>query len=54
MDAAGAEGHPLIEVVRNSELLSLIRRALRGDEGLQTDITMGITQTQSSPSPPRR
>ena len=47
VDAAGAEGRPLIEVVRNSELLSLIRRALRGDEGLQTDITMGITQTQS-------
>jgi two-component system, OmpR family, phosphate regulon sensor histidine kinase PhoR len=47
VDPASAEGRPLIEVVRNSELLSLIRRALRGDEGLQTDITMGITQTQS-------
>jgi two-component system, OmpR family, phosphate regulon sensor histidine kinase PhoR len=47
VDPASAEGRPLIEVVRNSELLSLIRRALRGGEGLQTDITMGITQTQS-------
>jgi len=47
VDAAGAEGRPLIEVVRNSDLLSLIRRALHGEEGLQTDITMGITQTQS-------
>jgi two-component system, OmpR family, phosphate regulon sensor histidine kinase PhoR len=47
VDAAGAEGRPLIEVIRNSDLLSLIRRALHGEEGLQTDITMGITQTQS-------
>jgi two-component system phosphate regulon sensor histidine kinase PhoR len=47
VDPASAEGRPLIEVIRNSDLLSLIRRALRGDEGLQTDITMGITQTQS-------
>jgi two-component system phosphate regulon sensor histidine kinase PhoR len=47
VDAASAEGRPLIEVVRNSELVGLIRRALRGDEGLQSDITMGITQTQS-------
>ena len=47
VDPASAEGRPLIEVIRNSDLLSLIRRALRGEEGLQTDITMGITQTQS-------
>jgi two-component system phosphate regulon sensor histidine kinase PhoR len=47
LDSAAAEGRPLIEVVRNSDLLSLIRLALRGDEGLQTDITIGITQTQS-------
>jgi two-component system, OmpR family, phosphate regulon sensor histidine kinase PhoR len=47
VDPASAEGRPLIEVVRNSELVGLIRRALRGDEGLQSDITMGITQTQS-------
>jgi two-component system, OmpR family, phosphate regulon sensor histidine kinase PhoR len=47
VDPANAEGRPLIEVVRNSDLVGLIRRALRGDEGLQSDITMGITQTRS-------
>ena len=47
VDPANAEGRPLIEVVRNSDLVGLIRRALRGEEGLQSDITMGITQTQS-------
>jgi two-component system phosphate regulon sensor histidine kinase PhoR len=47
MDPANAEGRPLIEVVRNSDLVGLIRRALRGDEGLQSDITMGITQARS-------
>ncbi len=47
VESANAEGRPLIEVVRNSDLVGLIRRALRGDEGLQSDITMGITQTRS-------
>jgi len=47
VDSANADGRPLIEVVRNSDLVGLIRRALRGDEGLQSDITMGITQTRS-------
>ena len=47
LDSAAAEGRPLIEVVRNSDLLGLIRRALRGDEGLQSDIAMGITQKRS-------
>lgn len=41
------EGRPLIELVRNSELLGLIRRALNGEEGLQTDISMGIVQQRS-------
>lgn len=47
VNGASGEGRPLIEMVRNSELLGLIRRALRGDEGLQSDIVMGITQTQN-------
>ncbi len=47
VDPANADGRPLIEVVRNSDLVGLIRRALRGDEGLQSDITMGITQARS-------
>jgi len=47
LDAAGGEGRPLIEVVRHSELLGLIRKALRGEEGLQTDIATGIVQHRS-------
>ncbi|MGA7626611.1 MAG: ATP-binding protein [Candidatus Acidiferrales bacterium] len=47
VNGASGEGRPLIETVRNSDLLGLIRRALRGDEGLQSDIVMGITQTQN-------
>ena len=42
-----AEGRTLIEVVRNAELVGLIRKALRGEEGLQDDISMGIVQMQS-------
>lgn len=44
LDSRAAEGLPLIEVIRNSELLGLIRRALHGEEGLQSDIAMGIVQ----------
>ena len=47
LDSVGGEGHPVIEVVRNSELLSLIRRALQGEEGLQSNIAMGIVQQRS-------
>jgi two-component system phosphate regulon sensor histidine kinase PhoR len=47
LDAAGSEGRPLIEVIRHSELLGLIRRSLEGEEGLQADILMGIVQHQS-------
>jgi len=41
------EGSPLIEVIRNSELLSLIRRALQGEEGLRSQIAMGFVQPQN-------
>jgi two-component system phosphate regulon sensor histidine kinase PhoR len=49
LDTASIEGEggPLIEVVRNSELLGLIRRALLGEEGLQSDIAMGFIQQRS-------
>jgi two-component system phosphate regulon sensor histidine kinase PhoR len=47
LDSAGSEGHPVIEVVRNSDLLGLIRRALLGEEGLQSNIAMGIVQQRS-------
>lgn len=47
LDTAAIEGRPVIEVVRNSDLLELIRRALRGEEGVRGDITMGIIQQRS-------
>jgi two-component system phosphate regulon sensor histidine kinase PhoR len=47
LDPASIEGRPLIEVVRNSEMVSLIRRALQGDEGLQSSIAMGFVQQRS-------
>jgi two-component system phosphate regulon sensor histidine kinase PhoR len=47
IDSKSSEGRPLIEVVRNSELTSLIRKALKGEEGLQSDIATGIVQQQS-------
>ena len=47
MDAESSEGRPLIELVRNSELLGLIRRALQGEEGLQSDIATGIVQQRT-------
>jgi two-component system, OmpR family, phosphate regulon sensor histidine kinase PhoR len=47
LQSATSEGSPLIEVVRSSDLLGLIRRALRGEEGLQSDIAMGIVQPQN-------
>jgi two-component system phosphate regulon sensor histidine kinase PhoR len=47
LQSATNEGSPLIEVVRSSDLLGLIRRALQGEEGLQSDIAMGIVQPQN-------
>jgi two-component system, OmpR family, phosphate regulon sensor histidine kinase PhoR len=47
VDSASSEGRPVIEVVRNSELLGLIRRALQGEEGLQTDIATGFIQQRN-------
>jgi two-component system, OmpR family, phosphate regulon sensor histidine kinase PhoR len=44
LDSAGIEGRPMIEAVRNSDLLGLIRRALLGEEGLRSEIAMGIVQ----------
>jgi two-component system, OmpR family, phosphate regulon sensor histidine kinase PhoR len=47
VDSRAAEGRPLIEVIRNTELLGLIRRALHGEEGLQSDIATGIVQQRT-------
>jgi two-component system, OmpR family, phosphate regulon sensor histidine kinase PhoR len=47
LDSSSVEGRPLIELVRISELVGLIRRALQGEEGLQSDIATGIVQQRS-------
>jgi two-component system, OmpR family, phosphate regulon sensor histidine kinase PhoR len=47
VDSRAAEGRPLIEVIRHTELLGLIRRALHGEEGLQSDIATGIVQQRT-------
>jgi two-component system, OmpR family, phosphate regulon sensor histidine kinase PhoR len=44
LDPAEIEGRSVIEVVRNSDLIGLIRRALKGEEGLRADISVGIIQ----------
>jgi len=47
LDPAAIEGRPVIEVVRHSDLLELIRRALAGEEGLQNDIALGIVHPRN-------
>jgi two-component system phosphate regulon sensor histidine kinase PhoR len=47
VESSAAEGRTLIEVVRNAELVGLIRKVLRGGEGLRNDISMGIVQMQN-------
>ncbi|MGA3292390.1 MAG: ATP-binding protein [Candidatus Acidiferrales bacterium] len=47
LDPAAIEGRPVIEVVRNSDLLGLMRRALKGEEGLQIDVAIGIVQQRT-------
>ncbi|HTZ73997.1 MAG TPA: ATP-binding protein [Candidatus Aquilonibacter sp.] len=44
VDAVAAEGRPVIEMIRNTKVLKLIRRALKGEESLRDDITTGIVQ----------
>lgn len=47
LDGEKSEGRPLIEVVRNSQLVALIRKALQGEEGLQADIATGFVQQRN-------
>jgi two-component system, OmpR family, phosphate regulon sensor histidine kinase PhoR len=47
LDVEKSEGRPLIEIIRNSQLLALIRKALQGEEGLQADVAMGFVQQRS-------
>jgi two-component system, OmpR family, phosphate regulon sensor histidine kinase PhoR len=44
LDSTAVEGRPVIEAVRNSDLVGLIRRALRGEDGVRSEIAMGIVQ----------
>jgi two-component system, OmpR family, phosphate regulon sensor histidine kinase PhoR len=47
LDTANIESRPVIEVVRNSDLIGIIRAALGGQEGLRSDIAMGFVQPRS-------
>ena len=47
LDPARTENRPLIEVIRNSQLVALIRKALEGQEGLQADVVMGFVPQRS-------
>jgi len=47
VDGDKREGRPLIEIIRDSRLVALIRKALTGEEGLQADIVMGFIQQRS-------
>jgi two-component system, OmpR family, phosphate regulon sensor histidine kinase PhoR len=47
LEADKSEGRPLIEVVRHSQLVALIRKAIQGEEGLQGDIAMGFVQQRN-------
>ena len=47
IDSKDSEGRPLIEIIRNPELSGLIRKALNGEEGIQTDIVTGIVLQRS-------
>jgi two-component system, OmpR family, phosphate regulon sensor histidine kinase PhoR len=47
LDADKSEGRSLIEVVRNSQLVALIRKALQGEEAVQGDIAMGFVPQRS-------
>jgi len=44
VNQAAAEARPVIEVIRNTAVLKLIRGALKGEESLKGDITTGIVQ----------
>lgn len=47
LNTASIEGRPAIEIVRNSDLIGIIRAALGGQEGLRSDIAMGFVQPRS-------
>ncbi|MGB9404812.1 MAG: ATP-binding protein [Candidatus Acidiferrales bacterium] len=47
LDAARCEGKPLLELVRQVELLDLARRALQGGDNLAGDLTLGTVSPRS-------
>jgi two-component system, OmpR family, phosphate regulon sensor histidine kinase PhoR len=47
LDSTAIEGRPVIEAVRNSDLVGLIRRALHGEDGVRSEIATGIVQQRT-------
>jgi two-component system phosphate regulon sensor histidine kinase PhoR len=60
MSAAQAEGRPILEVIRQPEILELVRRALAGEEGLRGEMEVAgvrrrvfeVTVSPASPTAP--
>ena len=47
VDAAGSEDRPLLEVVRQADLVALARRALQSGEHVQGDLVLGTVSPQN-------
>lgn len=47
LDATRCVGHPLLELVRQINLLDLVRRALRGSDNLRGDLVVGTVSPRS-------
>jgi two-component system, OmpR family, phosphate regulon sensor histidine kinase PhoR len=47
LESAHIEGRPVIEIVRNTDLLELIHRVLQGGEGSSSNIAIGIVQQRN-------
>jgi two-component system phosphate regulon sensor histidine kinase PhoR len=47
LEGTGYEGRPLIEVLRQQDLLGVIRRALSGHEGIQSEVVVGTIRPRS-------
>jgi len=44
---AGWEGRPVMELIRHSDLLAMIQRALAGDEVIHGEVVVGSIRTRS-------
>ncbi len=47
LDASAVQGRPLVEVVRQSDLLAVIKKALTGDEQVSGEIEVGTVRPRS-------